>query len=241
MLRHNDGRHPTDPLHNGKNAKHLARLTRWKETRAARNDEQRLAGQPLRFDVMQGAAGRAFAKAATDEQCRRCGMGANEHALLGCGRLQKHHVIAIRDGGHPHDPANLHTLCHFCHREWHTWWEDHHEWSAYMAAIPFRVGVVDARTRDDAMHAVGCRRCGISETRCSELRKRKALKPFEHVHNERDQSMLVCYWCQREWEVFWQSLRPDVDAFCSAQSFRPARGSKDFAARGGEVRDADTG
>jgi hypothetical protein len=105
-----------------------------------------------------------------------------------------------------------------------------------MAAIPFRTGIMHAGARDGSLPAEGCRRCGMSEVRCSELHgQRKALKPFERVHGERDTSMCVCYWCQREWEVFWQSFRPDVCAFYRALPFMPARRSEECAARGGSA------
>ena len=72
------------------------------------------------------------------------------------------------------------------------------------------------------MPAEGCRRCGISEMHCIELRAQcRPFHPFKRVDNERDMSMCVCYWCQREWEVFWQIFRPDVCAFHSAWPFKP--------------------
>lgn len=161
-------------------------------------------------------------KICSDQQCRRCGIDLDELAQLGRGSLEKHHVIAVRDGGHPHDPGNLHTLCYFCHREWHTWWEGHYEWPEYMAAMPFRVGVADVPAREESMPTEGCGRCGISESCCSELRgQRKSLKPFERVRSERDRSMRVCYWCQREWEIFWQCFRPEVPTYFRARPFQP--------------------
>ena len=177
-----------------KKDKREARLARWKQERATKNDEQRQAGQPLRHDVMRGAAGRAFAKAAPETQCRRCGM----HACLGRGQLEKHHAVAIRDGGHPHDPANLHTLCYFCHREWHTWWEGALGWSAYMGAEPYCQVVLHAtpaRNASHPSHGDVCRRCGISAGRCGELRKgRKPFQAFERARGHRDQAKRVCYW-----------------------------------------------
>lgn len=207
----------------GSKESHDSRLANWKKARAANNAELRERGHSFRRDALKGDAGRAFAEAAVDKQCRRCGMCAEEHNQLGHGSLQRHHLIAIRDGGRADDPANLCTLCYFCHREWHTWWEGHHEWPEYMDAVPYRVGVVHAGARGDPMPAGGCRRCGVkNETFGSGFHSaRTKLKPFKRVNNERDHSMLLCYWCQREWEIFWRSLRPDVRAFHWAQPFKP--------------------
>ena len=93
-----------------------------------------------------------------------------------------------------------------------------------MAGIPFRIGVTSALAREDAMPTEGCGRCGISEEACCELHsnRRTGLQPFERVRRERDWSMRVCYLCQREWEVFWQCIRPEVKAFHLATPFKPA-------------------
>ena len=93
-----------------------------------------------------------------------------------------------------------------------------------MAAIPFRIGVANAPAREDTMPTEGCGRCGISEEACCELHsnRRTGLQPFERVRRERDWSMRVCYLCQREWEVFWQCIRPEVKAFHLATPFKPA-------------------
>ena len=75
-----------------------------------------------RKDVLRGDTGRALAAMPTDDRCRRCGMSQEEHAPLK-GKLQVHHAVPISNGGHPTCPSNLFTLCYFCHREWHTFWE----------------------------------------------------------------------------------------------------------------------
>ena len=104
-------------LHYSHKAKrHDERLARWKQQRADKNDALRQQGQILRCDAMKGAAERAFAKVVADVKCHRCGITQEEHASYKRGPLQKDHIIAIRDGGHPSDPSNLQTLCYFCHR-----------------------------------------------------------------------------------------------------------------------------
>lgn len=58
-----------------------------------------------------------------------------EHEQLGNRSLQQHHIVALKDGGHPTDRSNLITLCKFCHDDWHKfaekfdvpwdeWWEE---------------------------------------------------------------------------------------------------------------------
>ena len=51
--------------------------------------------------------------------------------------LEKHHIVAIKDGGPPSDPSNLITLCYMCHSEWHVFFERYADWPAYMAATPY--------------------------------------------------------------------------------------------------------
>ena len=55
--------------------------------------------------------------------CKRCGMTEEEHRSFGYSSLQLHHIVALSDGGHPTDPANLITLCKFCHDGWHKYAE----------------------------------------------------------------------------------------------------------------------
>ena len=56
--------------------------------------------------------------------CTRCGMTQQEHTDHGKGKLQIHHIQAIRDLGlEANTEENYHTLCYFCHREWHCFWE----------------------------------------------------------------------------------------------------------------------
>eukprot|EP00966_Prymnesium_polylepis_P147424 3405312-Prymnesium_polylepis.1 len=181
---------------------------------------------------MFGDTEMAFRAVPPDSLCRRCGMSQEEHTPLH-GKLQKHHIIALRDGGHPTDRSNLYTLCQYCHREWHLYWERtadlcQVDWAAYMAATPHRQAVKSGsvpvaasveRVRDC------CWRCGISAKRCLELRSdvdaerrsKRGLSFFRRNNKTRDETKEVCYWCQREWEVFWKELRQDVNAFFLAQ------------------------
>jgi 5-methylcytosine-specific restriction endonuclease McrA len=47
-------------------------------------------------------------------------MTQEEHNLLGKGKLQIHHIEAIKDAPKSAtDSSNFHTLCYPCHREWH--------------------------------------------------------------------------------------------------------------------------
>lgn len=76
-------------------------------------------------------------KVVPDCECSRCHMTAEEHASLGLSKLQLHHVVAIKDGGHPTDPSNLITLCKFCHDWWHKYCELFGiEWSEYNKSEP---------------------------------------------------------------------------------------------------------
>ena len=62
--------------------------------------------------------------------CSRCG---------DTDRLSLHHVVPLKDGGDPVDPSNLATLCHYCHREWHVFWEHlRPDYQAFSEATPFR-------------------------------------------------------------------------------------------------------
>ena len=45
-----------------------------------------------------------------DYRCRDCGRA---------GRLEVHHLVAVRRGGAKLDPGNLLTLCFRCHRDRH--------------------------------------------------------------------------------------------------------------------------
>ena len=117
------------------------RKARLRRNMEARWDELRAQGKTLRRDVMHNTARRAFDRAPTDSTCRRCGITKDGHAALGRGPLEKHHVLPISEGGHPFDPANLFTLCFFCHQEWHDWWEGQHAWAEYLSAEPYRIGI----------------------------------------------------------------------------------------------------
>lgn len=168
-----------------------------------------------------------------DDACRRCGMTQEQHTPLR-GTLQKHHLVPINQGGHPSDPANLYTLCHFCHSEWHSFWEHcfrgqcstSKTWKVYMAATPYCKTVRTAGDRHDIqtvqLAADGCARCGVSAARCQMLRpSRTAFHGFERVHGQQDDETKVCYHCQREWKVFWALLHPDERQFFRAVPFRP--------------------
>lgn len=57
-------------------------------------------------------------------KCQRCGMTQEEHNALGRASLQIHHIRPIRElGMEANNPENYHTLCYWCHREYHTFWE----------------------------------------------------------------------------------------------------------------------
>lgn len=182
--------------------------------------------QRRRKKILRGATLREYAATLMDDKCSRCHMTQEEHAPLK-GRLQLHHVVAIRDGGHPTDPSNLQTLCYFCHREWHTWWErpvplaSPLPWLSFMSSPPYWNVVkqmVASRGGKLAEPKVGCcRRCGMME------KPRCKIRPFQRLRNGRRDSLnCLCYWCQREWEVYWQTLHPDVKAFFRALPFRPS-------------------
>ena len=197
-----------------KAARRAERKAAWMREKEARKDEAREQGQTFRSDVERSAEWLAFRKAKAEPQCRRCGITREEHLQIKRGPLEKHHVVPIVQGGHPSDPSNMLTLCYFCHKEWHTWWERSSDWPAYMAAEPFRLTVMRVCPRVDPMPTEGCQRCGILAEACRELHPhRQGLKPFERARGERDFSKCVCYWCQREWEVFWQFLRHDESGF----------------------------
>ena len=56
--------------------------------------------------------------------CDRCGMTQEEHNARGKGKLQIHHTMALKDHGMAgNDPSTYDSLCYWCHREWHTFWE----------------------------------------------------------------------------------------------------------------------
>ena len=163
---------------------------------------------------MRGATLREYAATLVDDKCRRCHITQEEHAPLK-GNLQLHHVRAIRDGGHPTDRSNLQTLCYFCHREWHTFWERPKDlasplpWPAFMSSPPYwhvvKQMVVSQRGRIAEPKVGCCRRCGKTEAPCCKIR------PFQRERNGLRHPMnCLCYWCQREWEIYWQSLRPVV-------------------------------
>ena len=71
--------------------------------------------------------------------CHRCGMTLAEHNALGKGKLQLHHIIPIRQAVSAANTAeNLHTLCYWCHSEWHKFWEcADRSYQDFMAAAPF--------------------------------------------------------------------------------------------------------
>ena len=179
-----------------------------------------------RKEILRGDAGRELADMPVDHQCRRCGMSQDDHTQFGKGKLQLHHLVAIRDGGHPSDPSNLHTLCYFCHQEWHTWWEGKCDWLAFMAASPYWKLVKNANfIRGPLPPTVKpgcCRLCGITAQQCAVAREgRTSIRPFERVPRAgQNLDIPVCHWCQREWEIFWRSLRPDAKTFFRVPPFR---------------------
>lgn len=92
-------------------ASHAERKAQWKAKRQQENP-----GHVTRDAAMPLAAKFKYAKVRAEACCRRCHMDAEEHAEMGHGQLQKHHIVSLRDGGHPTDRDNLVTLCFFCHR-----------------------------------------------------------------------------------------------------------------------------
>ena len=127
----------------------------------------------------------------------------------------------IREGGHPTDPSNLLTLCHMCHAEWHIFWEHHSDWSAYIAATPYCKIISSVSTREVQPAQPGCCwRCGISAARCHELRPGgAALAPFHKAPGLSDSTKPICYWCRKEWILFWCSMRPNANQFLKADRF----------------------
>lgn len=64
------------------------------------------------------------------DHCSRCGE---------TDRLSLHHVVSLEQGGDPVEQSNLDTLCYYCHREWHVFWENlRPDYRAFKAATPFR-------------------------------------------------------------------------------------------------------
>ena len=98
-------------------------------------------------------------------------------------------------------------------------------WTAFLAATPFRLVVVCTRPNlATVIQPPGsCCRCGVSAERCEQLRPgRHALPAFERRPGQPpDWKKPMCYWCQREWTVFWLQLRPSVHDFMRATPFRP--------------------
>ena len=92
-----------------------------------------------------------------------------------------------------------------------------------MADRPFCEAVMDAPLCDGfiiSRDTKACRRCGCRAERVEQLRPgRKPFHPLEH--GKRNNDTHVCYWCQREWEIFWRTFRPDMDLFFRAKPFRP--------------------
>ena len=74
-----------------------------------------------------------------DGCCKRCGMSQSEHNERGRQSLQIHHTMALKDHGEAgNDPATFDTLCYWCHKEWHGWWESlSRPYAEFMDATPF--------------------------------------------------------------------------------------------------------
>ena len=66
----------------------------------------------------------------------------------------------------------------------------------------------------------GGRRTRRRTLRRTGRRSKRGLSFFRRNNKTRDETKEVCYWCQREWEVFWKELRQDVNAFFLAQPVR---------------------
>ena len=71
--------------------------------------------------------------------CKRCGMTQSEHNERGKSKLQIHHTMALRDHGDAgNDPSTFDTLCYWCHREWHCFWETaERSYDDFMDCPPF--------------------------------------------------------------------------------------------------------
>ena len=247
-----------------RNGSHEERKARWKEKRKQANPDHVLRGTSMPRAVQQ-----KFNRMRAETCCRRCHMDQDEHKQMRGVSLNKHHIIAVRDGGHPTDPENLATLCYFCHQEWHEFWEtdfgtvegegeeegekDHdaeeevvqppteiadtaaiaelkRRWALYMAASPYCQDVMNVCPLPDEQASLGaagmdaCARCAMPAERCAELRpqRKTPLHPFlRDRHGESDNAARVCYFCQREWAIFWRVLRPDARLFFCTAPYRP--------------------
>jgi len=166
-------------------------------------------------------------------ECLRCGMTQEEHTRLfehnpHGQSLEKHHIVPIREGGHPTDPSNLLTLCHMCHGEWHQFWEHVSTWEAYMASTPYCTVIPSVGMRKEAQAAQRaqpaqrgcCYRCGVSAERCRELRpSAEPFAPFVKARGKVDHKKPMCHWCRIEWTVFWVHQRPHTKAFFQSDRF----------------------
>lgn len=75
---------------------------------------------------------------------RQCLKGAT---CLRCGRgyhLECHHIIALQDGG-PDSLENVAPLCHWCHKEWHSWADGFVEWQDFLKTDNQAIGMVLAQ------------------------------------------------------------------------------------------------
>ena len=99
------------------------------------------------------------------------------------------------------------------------------QWALYMAACPYRQTVMFAESGGPrALSTTACARCAMPAERCAELRpqRKQPLHPFvEEHHGDGDATRCVCYFCQREWAIFWRILRPDARLFFCSPPFRP--------------------
>ena len=77
--------------------------------------------------------------------CERCGRSQAECKDYG-RQLELHHIKSLKDcvdeglkdKNWINSYDNLHTLCYWCHKEWHGWWEIFRpEYEAYFKSPPF--------------------------------------------------------------------------------------------------------
>jgi hypothetical protein len=183
----------------------------------------------FRRQVLKNNTAHKYDKLRPGPECVRCGMTAEEHAQVFAHDvkrqpLEKHHIEPVRkgDAAKAADPSNLKTLCHMCHVEWHVCWERHAKWRTYMAATPYCQIIPTVGVQKEAPPAQlsCCHRCGISAARCKELRPdATAFAPFRESKGVEDDTVSLCFWCRKEWSIFWACQRPNVEDFLRAERF----------------------
>jgi predicted HNH restriction endonuclease len=87
-----------------------------------------------------------------DCKCARCGMSQEQHTANGKGKLQIHHVESISKIGMAANRAdNYMTLCRWCHREWHVFYEEAGiSWEDFWASEVFRDSIISKFKKGDS-------------------------------------------------------------------------------------------